>query len=128
MAMLQHGLWPALQPQEGAGGTSCAIFCSAQGSCCGGNTESAAALQYCLPTDAPHLARTSRALAAALSPMVWAQHKPDRFDSFSAGALWSTHSFHLRACGRAGICCSVCGQSATLANRVDVTRSNNNQQ
>ena len=128
MAILQHGLWPALQPQEGVDGTSCATFCSAQGLCYGGNVDSDAALQYCLPTDAPHLARTSRALAAALSPMVWAQHKPDRFDSFSAGSLWFTLSVHLCACGRAGICCSVCGQSAALANSVDVTPNNNNQQ
>ena len=48
---------------------------------------SLACAQYCLPTDAPHLAKQSRAVAAALSPMVWAQHKPDRFDSFSAGGL-----------------------------------------
>jgi hypothetical protein len=38
-----------------------------------------------LPTDSPHLAKS--AFALALSPMLWAQHKPDRFDSWSAGIV-----------------------------------------
>lgn len=38
-----------------------------------------------LPTDSPHLAKS--AFAMALSPMLWAQHKPDRFDSWSAGIV-----------------------------------------
>lgn len=42
-------------------------------------------LQYVLPTDSPHLAKS--AFAIALSPMLWAQHKPDRFDSWSAGIV-----------------------------------------
>ncbi|KAF6253935.1 kinase-like domain-containing protein [Scenedesmus sp. NREL 46B-D3] len=41
--------------------------------------------QYVLPTDSPHLAKS--AFALALSPMLWAQHKPDRFDSWSAGIV-----------------------------------------
>lgn len=44
-----------------------------------------ACLQYVLPTDSPHLARS--AFALALSPVLWAQHKPDRFDSWSAGMV-----------------------------------------
>ena len=43
-------------------------------------------LQYCLPTDSPDLARTMRPLALAMSHLVWARHKPDRFDSYSCGA------------------------------------------
>lgn len=42
-------------------------------------------LQYVLPTDSPHLAKS--AFALALSPVLWAQHKPDRFDSWSAGIV-----------------------------------------
>lgn len=42
-------------------------------------------LQFVLPTDSPHLAKS--AFAMALSPMLWAQHKPDRFDSWSAGIV-----------------------------------------
>lgn len=44
-----------------------------------------APLQFVLPTDSPHLAKS--AFAMALSPMLWAQHKPDRFDSWSAGIV-----------------------------------------
>lgn len=40
--------------------------------------------QYVLPTDAPHLAKSM--LSVAISPMLWAQYKPDRFDMWSAGA------------------------------------------
>jgi hypothetical protein len=39
--------------------------------------------QYVLPTDAPHLAKSM--LSVAISPMLWAQYKPDRFDMWSAG-------------------------------------------
>jgi hypothetical protein len=42
-------------------------------------------LQFVLPTDSPHLAKS--AFAMALSPVLWAQHKPDRFDSWSAGIV-----------------------------------------
>lgn len=42
--------------------------------------------QYCLPTDSPDLAKEGRLKAGMLSPLVWAQHRPDRFDSYSAGA------------------------------------------
>eukprot|EP00983_Pelagomonas_calceolata_P006474 212800-Pelagomonas_calceolata.AAC.1 len=40
-------------------------------------------MQYVLPTDSPHLSKS--ALRLAISPMLWAQCKPDRFDSWSAG-------------------------------------------
>jgi len=42
-------------------------------------------LLVCVATDSPHLAKS--AFALALSPMLWAQHKPDRFDSWSAGIV-----------------------------------------
>lgn len=41
-------------------------------------------LQYCMPTDAPHLSKHG-ALAMAMSPLLWQRFKPDRFDSYSAG-------------------------------------------
>ena len=41
-------------------------------------------LQYCMPTDAPHLAKHG-AFAMAMSPLLWQRFKPDRFDSYSAG-------------------------------------------
>ena len=43
-------------------------------------------MQYCLPTDSPDFARTVRPLALAMSHLVWARHRPDRFDSYSCGA------------------------------------------
>jgi len=43
--------------------------------------------QYCLPTDSPDLAKEGRLKATMLSPLVWAQHRPDRFDSYSAGLV-----------------------------------------
>ncbi|KAK9798998.1 hypothetical protein WJX73_001206 [Symbiochloris irregularis] len=43
--------------------------------------------QYCMPTDAPHLSKQMRPLSLAMSPLLWARHKPDRFDSFSAGLV-----------------------------------------
>jgi hypothetical protein len=48
--------------------------------------ERAPGAQYCLPTDAPHLARHAAPLALAMSPLLWGRHKPDLFDSYSAGA------------------------------------------
>ncbi|CAD7700462.1 unnamed protein product [Ostreobium quekettii] len=42
--------------------------------------------QYVLPTDAPNLAKSP--LAMAISPMLWAMHKPDRFDTYSAGLIF----------------------------------------
>lgn len=42
-------------------------------------------LQYVLPTDSPSL--SASAFAVALGPMLWAQHKPDRFDTWSAGIV-----------------------------------------
>ncbi|KAI8466377.1 MAG: hypothetical protein J3K34DRAFT_524625 [Monoraphidium minutum] len=41
--------------------------------------------QYIMPTDSPHIAKNI--VAQALSPMLWAQHKPDRFDTWSAGIV-----------------------------------------
>ena len=38
-----------------------------------------------LPTDSPKL--SASAFAVALGPMLWAQHKPDRFDTWSAGIM-----------------------------------------
>eukprot|EP00798_Chlamydomonas_sp_ICE-L_P012483 gene12483-15693_t len=42
--------------------------------------------QYVLPTDGPDLSQTG-SLRGVLSPMLWAMHKPDRFDSWSAGIV-----------------------------------------
>lgn len=42
-------------------------------------------LQYVLPTDSPSLSTSP--LSLALGPMLWAQHKPDRFDTWSAGIV-----------------------------------------
>ena len=45
-------------------------------------------LQYVLPTDAPHLAEQGVAAARALSSaLLWQQHRPDCFDSYSAGIV-----------------------------------------
>ncbi|KAK9814185.1 hypothetical protein WJX72_001933 [[Myrmecia] bisecta] len=43
--------------------------------------------QYCMPTDSPHLSRTLKPLALAMSPLLWVRHKPDRFDSYSTGLV-----------------------------------------
>eukprot|EP00884_Botryococcus_braunii_P000646 jgi/Botrbrau1/10582/Bobra.0358s0005.1 len=43
--------------------------------------------QYCLPTDAPHLAKMNGAVSIAFSPVLWSRHRPDRFDSYSAGLV-----------------------------------------
>ena len=40
-----------------------------------------------LPTDAPHLAEKSGPIAMAMSPLLWAQHRPDCFDTYSAGIV-----------------------------------------
>jgi hypothetical protein len=40
-----------------------------------------------MPTDAPHLARQAAPIAQLMSPVLWLANKPDRFDSYSAGAL-----------------------------------------
>ena len=39
-----------------------------------------------MPTDAPHLARQAAPIAQLMSPVLWLANKPDRFDSYSAGA------------------------------------------
>ena len=94
-AMLQHYCWPGCDRSHA--GTAHPVEpllpLAVHNLCYDCDAKHAPALQYCLPTDAPHLAQTSRALAAALSPMVWARHKPDRFDSFSAGAPWASIMF-----------------------------------
>ncbi len=43
--------------------------------------------QYILPTQGPDLARMLAPLSLAMSPVLWQQHKPDRFDMYSAGVL-----------------------------------------
>jgi hypothetical protein len=45
------------------------------------------ALQYVLPTDAPHLAEKGAITAFAMSPLLWQQHSPDCFDTYSAGVV-----------------------------------------
>jgi hypothetical protein len=44
-------------------------------------------LQYVLPTDAPHLSRQAAPVALAMSPLLWNQHRPDCFDTYSAGVI-----------------------------------------
>jgi hypothetical protein len=68
-ALLWVPLWPAVCNQSNLLLLLGCIYC----------------LQFVLPTDSPHLAKS--AFAMALSPMLWAQHKPDRFDSWSAGIV-----------------------------------------
>eukprot|EP00798_Chlamydomonas_sp_ICE-L_P009914 gene9914-7782_t len=41
--------------------------------------------QYVLPTDSPHISKN--VFNMAISPLLWAKHKPDRFDSWSAGIV-----------------------------------------
>jgi serine/threonine protein kinase len=54
--------------------------------------------QYVLPTDAPDLSKKPALLASALSPMLWARHKPDRFDMYSVGLIFLQLSMpHMRA-------------------------------
>lgn len=45
--------------------------------------------QFVMPTDSPHLAKQGL-LKMAISPMLWAKHKPDRFDTWSAGGCGGT--------------------------------------
>ena len=40
-----------------------------------------------LPTDAPALAAAAAPLRLAMSPLLWSQHRPDCFDSYSAGVV-----------------------------------------
>ena len=44
-------------------------------------------LQYVLPTDAPHLAEKGAITAFAMSPLLWQQHSPGCFDTYSAGVV-----------------------------------------
>ncbi|KAI8473395.1 MAG: kinase-like domain-containing protein [Monoraphidium minutum] len=41
--------------------------------------------QFVLPTNTPHLSKSF--VAQALHPVLWAAHKPDRFDTWSAGII-----------------------------------------
>lgn len=43
--------------------------------------------EYVLPTDAPQLSRQAAPLAMAISPILWRQHQPECFDSWSAGIV-----------------------------------------
>lgn len=43
--------------------------------------------EYVLPTDAPHLSRQAAPLALVMSPLLWQQHRPDCFDTWSAGVI-----------------------------------------
>ena len=47
-------------------------------------------MQYCMPTDAPNLADQAVPIAHLVSSMLWLNHKPDRFDSYSAGVIPTT--------------------------------------
>jgi hypothetical protein len=40
-----------------------------------------------LPTDAPHLSQHAAPLALAMSPLLWSTHRPDCFDTYSAGVV-----------------------------------------
>lgn len=48
-------------------------------------TKDCLSVQYCMPTDSPHLSKKLKPLAVAMSPMLWTRFKPDRFDSYSCG-------------------------------------------
>ncbi|GAB4817926.1 hypothetical protein N2152v2_004972 [Parachlorella kessleri] len=43
--------------------------------------------EYVLPTDAPHLSQHAQPFAMAMSPLLWSQHRPDCFDTYSAGII-----------------------------------------
>ena len=43
--------------------------------------------EYVLPTDAPHLSKQAAPLAMVMSPVLWQQHRPDCFDTWSAGVI-----------------------------------------
>lgn len=43
--------------------------------------------EYVLPTDAFHLSKAAAPLAMAMSPLLWQQHRPDCFDTWSAGVV-----------------------------------------
>lgn len=47
----------------------------------------ASCLQYVLPTDAPHLGDAGTRLRTVMTPLLWSQHKPDCFDTYSAGVV-----------------------------------------
>jgi len=43
--------------------------------------------QYVVPVHAPHLAKHNRLQQAMMGPVMWLQHKPDRFDVYAAGLI-----------------------------------------
>ena len=43
--------------------------------------------EYILPTDAFHLSKAASPIALAMSPLLWQQHRPDCFDTWSAGVV-----------------------------------------
>ncbi|CAG9460271.1 unnamed protein product [Pedinophyceae sp. YPF-701] len=43
--------------------------------------------QYVLPIDSPDIAATAKPIAALMGPLLWAQYKPDKFDSYSVGLI-----------------------------------------
>jgi serine/threonine protein kinase len=43
--------------------------------------------EYVLPTDAPHLADQGTRLRTVMTPVLWTQHRPDCFDTYSAGVV-----------------------------------------
>ena len=45
------------------------------------------AVQYVLPTEAPNLADQGTRLRTVLTPLLWTQHSPDCFDTYSAGIV-----------------------------------------
>ncbi len=44
-------------------------------------------LQYVLPTEAPNLADQGTRLRTVMTPLLWKQHSPDCFDTYSAGIV-----------------------------------------
>ena len=47
------------------------------------HTHVSLSVQYGMPTDSPDIRNSL--LARAMTPLLWAKHRPDRFDSWSAG-------------------------------------------
>lgn len=43
--------------------------------------------QYVLPTEAPNLADQGTRLRTVMTPLLWKQHSPDCFDTYSAGIV-----------------------------------------
>jgi serine/threonine protein kinase len=43
--------------------------------------------EYVLPSDAPNLSEKAGIISVAMSPLLWKQHRPDCFDTWSAGIV-----------------------------------------